>query len=186
MANNLFITVHEDDFDKAIEFLKKELSGLRTGRANTAIIESVSVEAYGAIQPLSQLASLSVPESSSIAIIPWDKSIMKDIEKALNYANLGLSLVNTGDKIIAKVPMLTEETRKEMVKVLGKKVEESRITVRKIRDIIKEEIIKAEKDNEITEDDKYQHLAELDNHTTEMNKTIDELKKEKEVEIMTV
>src|SRR5690606_28524329 len=104
---------------------------IRTGRANTSLVEEVSVDAYGAKQMLKNVASLSVPESNTIAIQPWDKGVIKDVEAALKAANLGLEIVNLGEKILAKVPMLTEETRKEMVKLLGKKIEESRIAVRK-------------------------------------------------------
>jgi len=186
MAKNIFIDKHKASFDKSLDFLKRDMAAIRTGRANASIVEEVMVEAYGAMQPIKNLANLSVPESSSIAIQPWDKSIMKDIEIALTKANLGLGIVNTGDRVIAKVPMLTEETRKEMVKLLGNKVEEARISVRKIRDEVKDEITTAEKNKEMTEDDKYQYLDELDNFVQEMNKKIEEMREEKEAELMKV
>jgi len=186
MSNNIYIENKNNEFDSAIEFLKQEMRSIRTGRANSSLVEEIQVEAYGAMQPISQLANISVPESNSISIDPWDKSIIKDVEVALNKANLGLSIVNTGEKLIAKVPLMTEDTRKEMVKLLGKKIEETRITLRKIRDDIKEEIIKAEKNKDITEDDKFQYLAELDEFTAIKNKEVDKMKEDKETEIMTV
>jgi len=186
MSVNLYIQKHKSDFDKAMDFLKSELKSIRTGRANTALIDAVLVEAYGTMQPLSNVASLSIPESNSIAIVPWDKTIMKDVEKALEKANLGLSIINTGEKVIAKMPLMTEETRKQMVKLLGQKVEESKVQIRQIRDKVKETITVAEKEKEVTEDDKYQYLAELDTFVSELNKVIEKLREEKEEEVMTV
>lgn len=186
MANNIFIEKYKSEFQSAIDFLKQELKSIRTGRASASLVEGVSVHTYGAIQPLSQLATIGIPESSSILIDPWDKSILKDIEVGLNNAHLGLSVVNTGERLIAKVPMMTEEVRKEMVKLLGKKIEETRITIRKVRDNVREDIMRAEKNKEISEDDKYQHLAELDEFTVILNKEIDKTREEKEVDIMNV
>ena len=184
--SNIYIDQQKDEFEKAIEHLKKELTTLRTGRAQATLVENVQVEAYGTMTPLMQLASISVPYAKSIAIEAWDKNILKDIEKALSYSNLGLSVVNTGEKLIAQVPPMTEENRKELLKILGEKVEASKISIRQIRDKIKENILKAEKANEITEDDKYKFLADLDNFTTDYNKKTDSLSEEKEKEIMTV
>lgn len=186
MAENLYIVKYKPEFEKCIEFLKHELSGIRTGRANTTLVEEVQVEAYGSHQMIKNLANLTVPENNAIAIQPWDKSVMKNIENALVKASLGLEIVNLGEKILAKVPMLTEETRKEMVKLLGKKVEESRIAVRRVRDEVKDEITTAEKNKEISEDDKYQYLGDLDEYTKKMNDRIEELRKEKEAELMKV
>lgn len=186
MARNFFIDLHLTQFQQALENFKRELQSLRTGRASTILVEEVSVEAYGSMQPLKQLASLSVPENNAIAISPWDKSVMKDIEVALNKANLGLSIVNTGDKIIAKLPLMTEENRKAMVKLLGAKAEDARIVIRKIRDEVKTAIVNAEKNKEITEDDKYQNISELDEYIADLNKQVDGMREAKEKEIMTV
>jgi ribosome recycling factor len=186
MSSNIFIDEHKDEFQKAIEFLKHELRGIRTGRANTALVEEVPVFAYEVTQALKNLANLSIPENNAIAIQPWDKTVIKNIEKALTDAKLGLEIINLGEKVLAKIPMLTEDTRKEMVKLLGKKVEESRIALRKVRDNVKEEIIASEKNKEISEDDKFQYLEELDMYTQNFNKQIEELRKEKEEELMKV
>jgi len=183
---NQYIDQNKEEFDKAIENLKEDLAGLRTGRAQSTLIENLQVEAYGVMTPLNQLANLSVPDSQSIAIEPWDKSILKDIEKGLSYSNLGLSVVNTGDKLIAKVPPMTEENRKELIKLMGEKVETIKISIRQTRDKVKETILEAEKNKDITEDDKYKFLTDLDNFTTEKNKEIEKLAEAKESEIMTV
>jgi ribosome recycling factor len=184
--SNIYIDQKKEEFEKIINHFKKELSGLRTGRAQATLVENIQVEAYGAMTPLMQLASISVPDAQSISIEPWDKNIIKDIEKALNYANLGFSVVNAGDKLIAKIPPMTEENRKDLLKILNQKAEESKISIRQVRDDIKENILAAEKNKEITEDDKYKFLTDLDNLVSEYNKKIDELVKDKEQEIMKV
>jgi len=184
--SNIYIEKNKSELDKNIEHLNKELASLRTGRAQATLVENVQVEAYGAITPLKQLASISVPEAKSIAIEAWDKSILKDIEKALTHSNLGLSIVNAGEKLIAKVPAMTEENRKQLLKVVGEKIEEARIGIRKVRDKIKEMILTAEKDKEITQDDKYEFLADLDNFVSDYNDKIEELKEKKEKDIMTI
>ncbi len=183
---NQFILQNKGEFDNAIEHLKKELGSLRTGRAQSALVENMLVEAYGSRQVLKQLASISIPEPRSISIEPWDKSIIKEVEKALQMSNLGLSIVNVGNKIFAKVPMMTEENRKELLKVLGQKLEAAKISIRQIRDKTKEAILKAEKDNGITQDDRYQYLADLDNYISDLNKKSQEICEEKEKEIMTI
>ena len=186
MAKNIYLDRHKVSFDKVLENLLRDMSGIRTGRANTTLVEEVMVEVYGGMQPIKNLASLSIPESSSIAIQPWDKSIMKDMENALNKANLGLGIVNTGEKIIAKVPLLTEETRKEMVKLLGHKVEDARIAIRKVRDTVKDEIVNDEKEKLMSEDDKFQYLDELDEHVSDLNKKMEDLRGDKEKDIMKI
>lgn len=183
---NPYINKSKTEFEAVLEHLKKELGSLRTGRAQTALVDNLQVEVYGLRQPLKQLAGISLQDSKTISIEPWDKSIMKDVEKALGDNNLGLSVINLGGKILAKVSMMTEETRKELLKVLGKIVETNKISIRGLRDKVKEEIIKAEKDKDITQDDRYQYLADLDNYISELNKKMEEIAKEKEEEIMTI
>jgi len=183
---NLYITNNKLEFDAALDHLKKEIGNLRTGRANPAMVENVSVEAYGTYSPLIQLANISVADSSTLMIEPWDKSISKSVEKALTMANLGLNIVNTGERLIAKVPPMTEENRKHMVKVLGEKVEEIKIEIRQVRDKTKTAILDAEKNKAITQDDRYKFLEELDNYVTEMNKKILEIQENKAEEIMTI
>jgi ribosome recycling factor len=184
--SNLYIERQKSEFEKNIEFLNKELGSLRTGRAQSTLVENIQVEAYGSAQPLKQLASISIPEAKSISIEAWDKSVLKEIEKALTHSNLGLSIVNTGEKIIAKIPPMTEENRKQLLKLVNEKTEEARIGIRKVRDKVKEEILAGEKNNEITQDDRYQYLADLDNYVSDYNDKIEEIKEKKEKDIMTV
>lgn len=186
MKSNLYIDKYRPNLQATQDAFKKELQNVRTGRASTAVLEDVMVESYGMMQPLKNVASLSIPENTSIAIAPWDKTMLKEIEIALNKANLGMSIVNTGEKIIAKMPMMTEENRKQMVKVIGQKSEDARIAIRQIRDDIKSEIIAAEKAKEMNEDDKYQNLSLLDEYIDEQNMMIDKMRDQKEVEVMTI
>ncbi|MDD5341474.1 MAG: ribosome recycling factor [Patescibacteria group bacterium] len=187
MANsNKFIDKHKTEFDKAIEHFKQELGSLRTGRAQSAVVENIMVEAYGSQQPLKSLAAISIPEPKTIQIQPWDKSILKDIEKAFSYSNMGLSTVNSGDKLVAKLPPMTEENRKELVKVIGQKLEAAKIGLRRLRDVIREEILNAEKDKSITQDDKFQFLDDLEKFITDYNKKVFDEAKKKEEEVMII
>jgi len=183
---NQFINQHKAEFDGALEHLKKELGSLRTGRAQSALVENLQVEAYGVRQTLKQLAAISIADPKTISIEPWDKNILKDVEKALGFSNLGLSVINAGNKILAKVSMMTEETRKDLIKVLGKMLETAKINIRQIRDKVKDAILKAEKDKDITQDDRYQFLADLDNFVSELNKKAEAIAEEKEEEIKTI
>ncbi len=184
--SNSFIDKKKVEFDKAIEHFKAELGSLRTGRAQAAVVENIIVEAYGAQTPLKQLAAISIPEPKTISIQPWDKSLVKDIEKAFSYSNLGLSIVNAGDKLVAKLPAMTEENRKELVKIIGQKLEAAKISLRRLRDEIREQILAAEKDKTITQDDKFTYLADLDNYITDFNSKMADMSKEKEEEVMTI
>lgn len=174
------------DFEKNIEHLKTELKGLRTGRANASLIESVAVEAYGSMTPIGHLASISVPDARTILITPWDKSVIKEIEKALTNANLGVNPVNDGAGVRLVMPPLTEENRKNLIKVLGQKVEHCKVAIRSVRDKIKDEITRAEKTKEITEDDRYALLKELDEVTREYTDSAGKIADDKEKEIMTI
>jgi len=184
--SNRFIDKNKKEFEMVVEHFKIELAGLRTGRAQSAIVENLIVEAYGAQTPLKQLAAISIPEPKTISIQPWDKNIIKDIERAFSYSNLGLSIVNAGDKLVAKLPPMTEENRKELVRVIGQKLEEAKISLRRVRDAVKEEILSAEKDKAITQDDKFEFLADLDNYIAEHNQKMAEMAKEKEEEVMSI
>ena len=183
---NQYIQAKQADFIKAIDFFKKDISSLRTGRANPAMLDGVYVEAYGTKTALVGLASISVPEARSIVITPWDKTIAKDIEKAITAADLGLSPVNEGDKIRLVVPQLTEENRKELVKKLSEKMETARIALRQLRDQIKESIEAAFKNKAVSEDDKFRFFKELDEEITRQNDALKAVKDKKEEEIMTI
>lgn len=180
------INDYKDKFDKEIAHLKEELSRIRTGRASQALLDNVVVEAYGAKTPLPQLASVSVPEPRSLVVQPWDKSIVKEVEKALANSDLGVSVSNEGDILRVVLPMLTEENRKKLVKILNEKLEKTRIALRLTRDGVKDEIKESLTNKEITEDDKYKLLEDLDLEIKDYNKKVEEMGKSKEEEIMTV
>ncbi len=183
---NQFIQEKKEEFDKALDFFKKDISNLRTGRANPALLESVQVPAYGVMNPVNAVGNITVSDAKSLIVAPWDKNIIKDLEKAIVEADLGVGVVNEGDKIRLNVPQMTEENRKELVKKLNEKMEQARITIRQVRDEVKEEIEKAEKEKEIAEDDKYKYLEELDEEVKKMNDQLKEIRDKKEEDIMTV
>lgn len=183
---NQYIKTKQADFLKAIDFFKKDITSLRTGRANPAMLDGLYVDAYGVKTALAALASISVPEARSIVITPWDKTIIKDIEKAITAADLGLSPANEGDKIRLVVPQLTEENRKELVKKLSEKMETARVALRQIRDQIKEAIEAAYKNKAVSEDDKFRFFKELDEETARQNDELKKIKEKKEEEIMTI
>jgi ribosome recycling factor len=180
------ITNTQPEFVKVINHFRQDIATLKTGRANPAIFDGVRVESYGAMMPLNQLASISVPEARSIIIAPWDKNVLKDIERALRESDLNLNPVNEGDKIRISIPAMTEESRRGIVKILNQKMEQARIAIRGVRDDIKEQILEAEKNKEFGEDMKYQLIEDLDKVTTNFNDEIKTIGEEKEQEIMTI
>ncbi|MDP2709002.1 MAG: ribosome recycling factor [bacterium] len=183
---NQYIQTKQADFIKAIDFFKKDISSIRTGRANPAMLDGIFVEAYGTKTALVGLASINVPEARCIVITPWDKSITKDIEKAITVADLGVNPVNEGDKIRLVVPQLTEENRKELVKKLNEKMETARIALRQIRDEIKNNIEEAFKSKAVSEDDKFRFIKELDEEINKQNDALKSIKEKKEAEVMTI
>ncbi|MEK7558001.1 MAG: ribosome recycling factor [Patescibacteria group bacterium] len=183
---NKYIQSKQEDFIKVIDFFKKDISSLRTGRANPAVLDGIQVEAYGTRTLLAGVASINVPDARSLVITAWDKNVTKDIEKALVVANLGLNIVNEGDKIRAMISPLTEENRRGLVKRLNEKMEEARISLRQVRDEIKEEIEEVFKDKEISEDDKFRFIKELDETINDRNNEVKEIRDKKEEEIMTI
>ncbi|MBI4117487.1 MAG: ribosome recycling factor [Parcubacteria group bacterium] len=180
---NPFVFEHKPQFDGIIEYFKKDIVTIRTGRANPAMVEDISIEAYGMRSPLKQLASISAPDPKTIAIEPWDKSVIKDIERSIAAANLGFSPVNEGNMIRIGMVPLTEERRNELIKKLGEKVEDAKIKVRQARDKARETILEAEKGKDITEDDKFRYLKELDMFCGEYNEKIRELAEKKSTEL---
>ncbi|MBU1165106.1 ribosome recycling factor [Patescibacteria group bacterium] len=180
------IDEQKEEFEKSIDFLKKELAGIRTGRANPKIVENILVDSYGTKTQLKQLASITVPEARTLLIQPWDKNITKDIEKAINQAGIGISPVADGNNIRLTMPAMTEESRKDFVKIINEKAENSRISIRQVRDKIKEEIIKQEKNKELTEDDRYQLIKDLDELTKKYNEQVKEIADAKEKEVMSI
>lgn len=177
---------HEGEFQKAIDHFKSEIGTLRTGRATPAMVEDIPVQAYDQKMELKGLASINVPDPKTIVIDPWDKNVIKDIEKALNDSDIGVSPVVDGTVIRLNMPPMTEENRKDMVKILKQKAELARISIRGIREKIRDKIIKAEEAKEISEDERFRGQEELDKHVGELNKEIDKIAEDKEKEIMTI
>lgn len=183
---NKYLQLKQEEFNKAAEFFKKDIANLRTGRLNPSILDQIIVEAYSAKTPINGLASITVPEARCLLIAPWDKAVLKDIEKAVTQANLGMSITNEGDKLRLTAPLLTEENRLELVKKLSKKLEDARIAVRQIREEIKNNIEQAEEGKEISEDDKFRFIKELDEEVVKRNDELKNIKDKKEEEIMTI
>ena len=173
-----------EGMNKSIGSLKNEFKKVRTGRASLSILDDIRVEYYGTMTPLNQMASLSIPESRLITIQPWDVSVIKDIEKAILKSDLGLTPSNDGKLIRISIPPLTEERRKELVKVIHKKSEEHRVAVRNIRRDSNELIKGLKKDGEISEDDAFRAQDQVQKITDEHIKLIDDVCKEKEKEIL--
>lgn len=172
--------------DKTIEALRGEFAKLRTGRASVAILDGVRVDSYGSMMPLNQVASVSVSDSRSIAISPWDKSLLQAIEKAIHKAELGLQPVNDGKLIRISIPPLTEERRKDLVKVAKKAAEESRVAVRNSRRDANEAVKKLQKDGKISEDDLKKWEAEIQKMTDSFIANIETVLANKEKEIMEI
>jgi len=183
---NNYIQNREEDLIAAIDHFKKDIATLRTGRANPIIFDGVTVEAYGAFTPINGLANIAVSDSRSMVITPWDKSVSKDIEKALVAANLGVGIINEGDKIRVTIPAMTEENRKDLVKKTGEKMEKAKIAVRQIRDEIKTEIETGKENHDINEDIMFRYLKELEDEIAKRNEEIKDLRDKKEVEIMEI
>ena len=170
--------------DKAIEDFRKELAGLRTGRANVSLLDSVRVDYHGTPMPLNQLGTLSVPEPTMIVVAPWDPGAVPLIDKAIRTADLGLNPTNDGKVVRVPIPALTEERRKELVKHLHKVLENHRTAARNIRRDVKEAVEKLEKEKKISEDDKKRSLDELEKLTHNEIKKMEDLSAAKEKEIL--
>ena len=170
--------------DGQIEHVRRELGGVRTGRASVTILDSVHVEAYGAQVPLNQVASLSIPEPTMIVAQPFDPSLTATIEKAIRSANLGLNPATDGKAIRIPLPSLTEERRKEMSKLVHKFAEEGRNGVRQARRDANERLKKLLKDHKISEDDERRGLEDVQKVTDQHIGIIDELQKKKDTELL--
>ncbi|MEW4466540.1 ribosome recycling factor [Parasphingorhabdus sp. JC815] len=168
-----------------MEALKHDLSGLRTGRANTALLDNITVEVYGARMPLNQVATVSVPEPRMLSIQVWDKSNIQPVEKAVRSAGLGLNPMIDGPNIRLPIPDLTEERRKELAKLTGQFAEKARIAIRNVRRDGMDALKADENKKEISEDDKKRLETEVQKLTDEMIAEADELSAAKEQEILT-
>ena len=176
----------EHKMQKAVEVLKTELTGIRTGRANAALLDSVRVMSYGNPTPVNQVASVSVPEARLIVISPWDKGLIGEIEKAILKSDLGLTPANDGKVIRLPIPTLTEERRKDMVKLIGKMAEEARVHVRGIRREANDELKKLLKDGAIPQDDEKRAEQDIQKLTDRYIAHVDELLAKKTAELMEV
>jgi ribosome recycling factor len=175
-----------DRMSRAIEALKKDFSSIRTGRASLALLDGVMVNYYNALTPLQQLASLSIPESRQIAIQPWDPKVIPELEKAILKSDLGLTPMNDGKTIRINIPLLTEERRKQLVKMVRKKAEEAKVAIRNIRRDTNEELKKLEKEKHISEDIVKKSQEEIQKVTDSYIAKVDEVLANKEKEIMEV
>jgi ribosome recycling factor len=172
--------------EKAVEDFRKELAGLRTGRANVAVLDSIRVDYHGTPMPVNQLGTVTVPDPMSIVIAPWDAGAVPMIDKAIRTADLGLNPTNDGKIVRVPIPALTEERRKEIVKHLHKVLENHRTAVRNIRRDIKEAVDHLEKEKKVSEDERKRAVDELDKITHSETKKIEELSTAKEKEIMEI
>ncbi|ROL60824.1 ribosome recycling factor [Bacteroidetes/Chlorobi group bacterium ChocPot_Mid] len=174
----------EEAMEKSLDYTKKQLEKVRTGRASASLVDSVKVDYYGSLSPISQIASISVPDAKMIVIQPWDKSTLSIIEKAIQSADLGFNPQNDGNVIRIPVPPLTEERRREFVKVSKKIAEDGKIAVRNIRRDNMEALKKGEKDKDFSEDDRKYGEEEVQTLTDNFIRKIDELQLKKEKELM--
>jgi ribosome recycling factor len=170
----------------AVQVLKQELSGLRTGRASASLLEPIQVEAYGTHMPLNQLATVSVPEPRMLSVQVWDKSMVHAVERAIQAANLGLNPATEGQVLRLRVPELNEDRRKELVKVAHKYVEAAKVAVRHVRRDGLEVLKKLEKDHQISEDEAKRSSEQVQKATDEVIAELDRMLAGKEREILTV
>ena len=180
------LKTYRDRMEKAVASLKEDFGGLRTGRANSGLLDPVQVEAYGTSSPLNAVAAISVPEPRMISVSVWDKGMVGPVEKAIRAAGLGLNPIVDGQTLRIPVPPLTEERRKDLVKLAGKYAEQQTIAVRNVRRDANDDLKKAEKATEISQDEQKKMEAEVQKDTDAAIKKIDEALKVKEVEIMQV
>jgi len=183
MIDSIFQDTRES-MKKSIAALKNELNKVRTGRASLSLLDDIRVDYYGTLTPLNQMSSLSVPESRLIIIQPWDVSMIKEIEKAILKSDLGVTPSNDGKIIRISIPQLTEERRKQLVKVVYKKSEDHKVAVRNIRRDSNDLLKSLKKDGDISEDDAFRAQDQVQKITDEHVKLIDETCKEKETEIL--
>ncbi|MDO4203161.1 MAG: ribosome recycling factor [Selenomonadaceae bacterium] len=180
------IKTNEEKMQKTLDALKREFTSLRAGRATPALLDKIMVDYYGSPTPVNQVAKVSVPESRMIVIQPWEKPMLKEIEKAIMKSDLGLSPNSDGQSIRLAIPPLTQERRTELVKTINKKTEEAKVALRNIRRDINDAIKKLEKAKEITEDDMEKGQKDAQKVVDKYTKLIDEARAAKETEVMSI
>jgi len=172
--------------EKAVEDFRKELAGVRTGRANVALLDHVRVDYHGTPMPINQLGTMTVPDPTMIVISPWDPSVVPAIDKAIRVSDLGLNPATDGKVVRVPIPALTEERRKELVKHLHKVLENHRTAIRNVRRDLKEAVEKLEKEKKISQDDSKRSLEELEKVTHQETKKLEDLSAAKEKEVMEI
>ncbi len=185
MDEQIVSTVRER-MQKAVESLRQQMASVRTGKANISLLDKIRVDYYGSLLPLNQVASIGVPEVNLITIQPWDREMLPKIEKSILASDLGLTPSNDGSIIRLQIPSLTEERRKELVRVVKRLAEDSRVAIRNIRRETNEALKKQEKTGELSEDDTYRLMERVQDLTDEFIEKVDSILKKKEEEIMTV
>ncbi|HEX6587531.1 MAG TPA: ribosome recycling factor [Longimicrobiales bacterium] len=172
--------------DKSVEAVRREFGSVRSGKATASLLDTVRVEAYGSKMPINQVGTVSTPEPRLLLVQPWDKSLIKEIERGIQEAGLGLNPSNDGNVVRVPIPALTEERRKDMVRMLHKLAEEGRVAVRQIRQDANKEIKARQSKHEISEDDAHRQMDEVQKLTDQHIKKIDDLLAHKEEEVMEV
>ncbi|MFY3793374.1 ribosome recycling factor [Ureibacillus sp. MALMAid1270] len=176
----------KEKMEKSISAFSRELASIRAGRANASLLDRITVDYYGAPTPINQLGGVSVPEARLLVITPYDKSILGDIEKAIMKSDIGITPTNDGNVIRLTIPQLTEERRKELVKIVKKEAEDAKIAIRNVRRDANDDLKKLEKNGEITEDELRGYNDDIQKLTDQSIVKIDDLAKDKEKEILTV
>lgn len=174
------------DFVGVIDFLKSDLTQLRTGRASTAMVDAITVEAYGSRQPLKAVGTINIADAKTLTVEPWDKGMLQAIEQGIRDSGLGINPVNDGRLIRLVLPDLTSERRQELIKILGQKLEHARIGLRKVREEVRELIASEEKDKNISEDDKFRLQDEVEKMVKDFIEEVRKIGESKEKDITTV
>jgi len=185
MIDEVLLTA-DGRMQKAIEAMRRELANIRSGRATPAILDNIKVDVYGVLTPLNQIATISAPEANLLIIQPWDRNILNNIQKAILKSDLGSNPINDGTIIRLVVPSPTEERRRELVKVVKKRVEEAKIEIRNLRRDAMEGLRKLEKNKEISKDDNHRALDKLQKLTDKFTNDAEQIGREKEVEILEI
>ena len=172
--------------ERALEALRREFSGVRTGKASPALLDNVRVEAYGSLVPLNQVATVSAPEPRLLVVQPWDQGMLGPVEKGIQTSDLGLNPANDGKIIRVPIPALTEERRREFVKLLHKMAEEARVSIRHARKEANDEIKQRQKDTDLSEDGARREQDEVQKVTDRHIQSVEELLKQKEAEVMEI
>ncbi len=183
---NKYVDDAKERMEKSIEAFKHEMAKIRTGKATTALLDGIKVDYYGVMTPLNQVANVSVLDPHTLNVTPWDKGMVEKIDKAILQAELGLNPISDGTNLRIPIPPLTEERRKELVKLVKKFAEDAKIAIRNIRRDAKDHVKKQEKNKEISEDQMHDLEDEIQKLTDEHIKRVDELFEEKEKEIMEI